>query len=277
MISRDGRLRGKTSDALLPLNCDQVMPTNKLIEPSPAEAGTRATQSSLVYECLRSDILHGVLEPDRRLQTEAMCKRYGVSASPLREALSRLFAEGLVSRHDQRGFSVAPLRWNELQILIRTRLQIESLALRESIENRSREWEEQLALILHRLSRTPRSLSSEGFHSNPAWESLHSAFHRSLLACCPSRWLRAYSEDLSESFYRFRIVAAGQSYGRRDPHAEHTAIFQMAIDGRADEAVALLAEHYHHTSTLVTQLAEQLNGAMGNERAALESAAAVEP
>lgn len=239
------------------------MALKPLVDVLPAASAGRATQSSLVYDCLRSDILHGVLEPGCRLRIEAICARYGVGASPLREALSRLSAESLVLRSDQRGFSVAPLRWDELPTLMRSRLQIESLALRDSIEQRDREWEEQLALVLHRLTRTPRSLSTTGFEANPDWESLHSAFHRILLARCPSRWIRDFAEELSQTFYRYRVVAAGHSYGRRDPHAEHAAIFQAAIDGRADDAVALLSEHYTHTSTLVAQLAKQHQDAQG--------------
>ena len=61
-------------------------------------------------------------------------------------------------RTDLRGFSVAPLNWDELPILTRNRLQLESMALRESIERRDVALEDELVLILHRLSRTPRSL-----------------------------------------------------------------------------------------------------------------------
>jgi GntR family transcriptional regulator, carbon starvation induced regulator len=69
--------------------------------------------------------------------------------------------------------------------------------------------------------------------------------------------LRQFSDDMSRAFFRFRVVVAKQSYGRRDRHAEHVAIFQAAIDGRADDAVALLAEHHAHTSSLVTRLVQQ--------------------
>jgi DNA-binding transcriptional MocR family regulator len=120
-----------------------------------------ATRASAVYEQLRSDIAHGVLEPGSKLRVEAMCDRYGVGASPLREAMNRLSAEGLVERNDLRGFSVAPLHWDELPILSQNRIQLESIALRESIERRDAPMEDQLVLLVHRLSRTPRSLSAE--------------------------------------------------------------------------------------------------------------------
>lgn len=210
-----------------------------------------ATRASAVYEHLRSDIAHGELEPGSKLRVEAMCTRYGVGASPMREALSRLSSEGLVVRTDLRGFSVAPLNWDELPTLTHNRIQLESLVLRESIEHRDQAMEDELVLLVHRLARTPRSLSAEQFQPNPAWETLHTAFHRALLSRCPSRWMRAFCDNLADEAYRFRQVAAGQSFSSRNEHAEHTAIFEAVIEGRSEDAVRLLTEHYSKTSSVL--------------------------
>lgn len=217
-----------------------------------------ATRASAAYEQLRSDIVHGELEPDSKLRVEAMSSRYGVGASSIREALSRLSSEGLVVRTDLRGFSVAPLNWDELPILTRNRVQIEGIALRESIENRNQEMEDQLVLLVHRLSRTPRSLSTDHFVTNPAWESLHLEFHRALLSRCPSRWLRTFCDNLADEAYRFRQLAAGKTFTSRNEHAEHVAIFEATIEGRADDAVRLLAEHFTRTATVVESQAQAI-------------------
>ena len=219
-----------------------------------SERGVKSsTRATAVYEQLRADIAHGLLEPGSKLRVEAMCARYEVGASPLREALSRLSSEGLVLRTDLRGFSVAPLNWDELPILTRNRLQLESIALRESIERRDVALEDELVLILHRLSRTPRSLSADHYVSNPVWETLHQGFHRTLISRCPSRWLRAFCETLAEESYRFRQVAADKSHTKRNEHAEHAAIFEALIEGRSDDAVNALAAHYKLTSDIVAQ------------------------
>ena len=160
-----------------------------------------------------------------------------------------------VDRNDQRGFAVAALKWDELPILARNRVQLEGLALRESIAGRDPAWEEQLALLVHRLSRTPRSLSALVYEPNLAWEALHREFHRGLLARCPSRWLRGFCDSLADEAYRFRQVAAGLTFSSRNEHAEHLAIFQAAIEGRADEAERLLAEHYTRTADHVARQA----------------------
>ncbi len=217
-----------------------------------------STRASAVYEQLRSDIAHGVLEPGSKLRVEAMCSRYEVGASPVREALSRLSSEGLVCRTDLRGFSVAPLNWDELPILTQNRVQLEGIALRQSIENRDTAYEDALVLLVHRLSRTPRSLSEEHYVTNPAWESLHLEFHRALLSRCPSRWLRTFCDTLADEAYRFRQLAAGKTFSSRNEHAEHVAIFEAAIEGRSDDAIRLLGEHYTRTTNVVASQAREL-------------------
>jgi GntR family transcriptional regulator, carbon starvation induced regulator len=223
----------------------------------PSDGVAAITRATSVYGQLRTDIAHGALAPGSKLRIEAMSQRYGVGASPLREALSRLSAEGLVDRTDQRGFSVAVLNWDELPILTSDRVRLETMALRESIAARDPEWEDQLVLLVHRLSRTPRSLSDAHYQVNPAWEALHRDFHRALLARCPSRWLRGFCDALAEEAYRFRQVAAGKSFTKRNEHAEHVAIFEAAIAGQADEAAHLLADHYMRTSALMATQARK--------------------
>ena len=210
-----------------------------------------ATRASAVYEMLRSDISHGRLEPGSKLRVEAMCTRYGVGASPLREALSRLSSEGLVDRTDLRGFSVAPLHWDELPILTRNRVQLESMALRESIDHRDAAMEDELVPLVHRLSRTPRSLSQDSYVANPTWEAVHREFHRALLSRCPSRWMRSFCDSLAEESYRFRQVAAGKTFTSRDEHAEHLAIFDAVIEGRTEDALRALETHYMKTASVV--------------------------
>jgi GntR family transcriptional regulator, carbon starvation induced regulator len=219
---------------------------------------TGTTRASAVYDALRADILHGDLKPDEKLKVDAVGTRYGVGASPVREALNRLSAEGLVTRSDQRGFSVAALLWDDLTVLTNTRCQVEAIALSESITARNQDWEDGLALLVHRLSRTPRSLATNHYVPNPEWEALHRQFHEQLLANCPSRWLRDFCAALSTEAYRYRQLAASRNFSRRNAHTEHVGLFHAAIEGRTVEAVELLLAHYRRTSKSVSENAERL-------------------
>ena len=67
------------------------------------------TLGGIALDVLRADILRCRLRPDTRLRLEELRERYGMSISPLREALMRLQSEGLVTLEENKGFRVSPV------------------------------------------------------------------------------------------------------------------------------------------------------------------------
>lgn len=226
----------------------------------PETDGAKSTLASTVYGRLRHDLIHGVIEPDTKLRVEWVVKTYGAGASPVREALNRLASEGLLGRHDQRGFFVMPVSADELEELTRTRCWLEELALRETLANRTPEWEEELVVSLHRLSRTPRYLADDPAATNPEWERLHRAFHRALIGECRSRWLLGFCDQLADQAHRYRQIARTGPRARRDELSEHRAIADRAIAGDVDGAVAALVQHYRLTSEISLRQLESRSG-----------------
>jgi DNA-binding GntR family transcriptional regulator len=200
---------------------------------------------------LRTALLDGTMEPGSKLAIEALADRYATSPTPLREALNRLVSEGLVDRREQRGFVVPPISAADLEEITRTRIWLEEVALRESIAAHTTAWEEALVLAHHRLSRTPRSLSEKRFEDNPAWEPLHRAFHRALIAGCGSRWLLAFCDQLADQHHRYRRLSAPRAFAKRGVKTEHQQLMEAAIEGRADDAVALLRAHFERTAKII--------------------------
>jgi len=178
---------------------------------------------------------------------------YETGQTPLREALNRLTADGLVECREQRGFYVTDISRNELVELTKTRCWVESLALRESMAVSSSHWEEMLLLAQHRLSRTPRSLNTDRFEDNPEWERLHRAFHRTLIGNCGSQSLMAFCGQLADQLYRYRRLSIQKAFPSRHVADEHQAITSAVLSGRADDAVALLAAHYQQTAEVILQ------------------------
>jgi DNA-binding GntR family transcriptional regulator len=210
-----------------------------------------ATRATSLYDQLRADLLGGELEPGVKLAIEALAERYETSATPLREALNRLVSDGLVERREQRGFVVAAISADDLAEITKTRCWLEEIALRESIAAHSTAWEEALVLAHHRLARTPRSLSDSRFEDNPDWEPLHRAFHRALIAGCGSRWLLGFCEQLADQHHRYRRLSAPRAFAKRGVKSEHQQLMEAAIEGRADDAVALLRAHFERTAKII--------------------------
>lgn len=209
------------------------------------------TLATSIYGRLRRDILRGVFRPGERLRLDALCDRYEIGATPLREALNRLSAEELVNREEQRGFRVAPVSLSDLAELTKTLCWITELALRESIRNGDAGWEEAVVLAAHRLSRVPRE-GEEGYTSfNPEWEERHRAFHLALIGACGSRWLIDFYAMLMDRNTRYRYLAFADGSEPRDVEAEHQAIIDAVLSRDADRAVAAANAHLRRTTDSV--------------------------
>lgn len=219
-------------------------------DPSARGGAGKATAATTAFAAIRQDILDGSLPPGQRLKIDTLCQRFSASINPVREALNRLSAEGLVVLEDQRGFSVAPVSLEDWREVVRARCMIEACALREAIAHRTDAWEEGIVLALHWLTRTPRFLD-ETRTANPDWELRHHAFHNALLVTCNSRIVLEVCDDLRDRSDRYRRIASLSPEARTTYPAEHQEIAEATLAGRADQAVELLTEHYRRTLRVV--------------------------
>jgi DNA-binding GntR family transcriptional regulator len=92
------------------------------------------TLASIATQKLRLALAAGTFRPGERLRMASLCRFLEAGSSPVREALNRLAAEGLIDQHDQRGFWVPPVSLADLEELTRTRRWINEVALREAIK-----------------------------------------------------------------------------------------------------------------------------------------------
>jgi len=217
-------------------------------------AGTDApkTVSEKVYRVLRSDIVWGNLKPGAPLRSDELRDKYEVGISPLREALSRLATERLVTSAGQRGFRVAPINEATVIDISETRLIIECAALKRSIERGGVDWETRIVAAHHALSRVsiPASQGPEA----ETWTTRHREFHISLLSACDSEWLMYLAALLFDQAERFRIVRAlkVKSTGtERDAAKEHQAIVEAVLERDVARAEKELRTHYQTTTDFV--------------------------
>ena len=210
------------------------------------------------YERLRADIIAGRFAPGSRLRVEHLRADYAVGAGTLREALGLLVSDALVVSRDQRGFWVAAMSLTDFRDITETRVLLETSALRQSIANKTESWEGDLSSAFHRLSRAEERLHAPTL--DPAtindWEDSNRRFHQVLLARCDSRWTLHFLAILYRQAERYRRISLTHRPMGRNVHAEHRAIFTAAIDGDADTASAVTADHIRTTYRALVDYAE---------------------
>ena len=160
--------------------------------------------AELAYRELRRAIVRCEYIPDERLRVEDLGKRFEISNTPIREALSRLAEQGFVRSIDNRGFRVAPLTVQGISDLTRVRLMIESEALRDAIENGGDVWEANMVASSHALSLVEQRLGDTQVALDNHWTERHRSFHLAVYSGCDSPLLKIMVEQLFDSAERYR-------------------------------------------------------------------------
>ena len=204
-----------------------------------------ATLSTALVARLRDAIMRGELLPGSKLNLDRLRAAFGVSLSPLREALCRLENDGLVALIDQRGYRVTPVSADNLTEIIRLRIELEGLAIKEAIEHGDVTWEGRILAALHQLSRCKRGARSAA--EQDAWETAHRAFHAELISACRMPLLRQFCATLHDQSDRYRRIFLKKNAPDRNVPAEHTALAQAMIERRTRDATRILREHIERT------------------------------
>ena len=220
---------------------------------STAENSGISTRASSVYDRLQHDILTGQLQPGLKLRLKDLIEKYQTGNSPLREALSRLSAKGMVVREENRGFRVSPAHTAELTELTRTRCWLEEIALRESIANGDTEWEERIVLAFHWLARAARQEDAGSRHTSLEWEAHHQDFHLALISACNSNILMDFCAELAKRSFRYRNLAEVVEYRDRHELEEHRELQDAVLNRDAEKSVELLKHHYTVTSEILLE------------------------
>jgi GntR family transcriptional regulator, carbon starvation induced regulator len=213
------------------------------------------TIAESIYQRLRQDILWGRFAPGSPLRSDVLRARYDVGISPLREALTRLASERLVTSVGQRGFRVAPLTAYDVEDTLITRLVLERDALTRSIENGDIAWETAVVGAFHALSRNP--IPKEPGPATEGWAICHRQFHMALLSACGSRWqmeLAGLLFDQAERHRMLRVKYGPQQKLKRDTVREHKQIFDAALSRDVKAAVTALQKHYETTAKQVVSV-----------------------
>ncbi|SDM07319.1 transcriptional regulator, GntR family [Franzmannia pantelleriensis] len=197
-----------------------------------------ATTASRVFDAMRHDLVNGRFAAGEKVAINGLKEQYQVGLSPLREALNRLAAYGLLVQENQRGFRVPRLDRHELDDVAGMRRELEGMALERAILKGDAEWESELLAAAHRLKRADLSPTQVD-----EWERLHARFHSTLVAPCGSVWLLRFIDQLHDQFDRYRRMAPGVPAVRKILDEQHGQLVELALERDVKAARALLEDH----------------------------------
>lgn len=194
-----------------------------------------------IYRRLRHDIVFGNLKPGQRLRLEGLRAQYGSSVTTLREALSKLASEGLVTAEGLRGFQVTQVSARNLHEIAGLRLLLESHAMTLSFATGDMEWEGRLVSAHHKLARTEEKLLAGDFSCILEWKQYDSEFHTALIANCRSDELMLAHKAAFDKYLRYQMVAL--NFRGKIASEEHSGLLQAALNRNANRAIEILRVH----------------------------------
>jgi DNA-binding GntR family transcriptional regulator len=206
-------------------------------------AGRRLTErqplTDDVHDVLVDMLMNHTLGPGVRLNIDAVARTLGVSPTPVREALARIEATGLVHKAPRRrGYTVAPLvTLDELRSLIDFRLLIEPVAAAAAAERASSE--EAAALLAFARS------GGVGDDDDPAVNRLDmiydATFHDMVAELAGNPWLRQSLAHLRSHLHMYRLYY--HAHQAAATSSEHAAIADAIGNRDPDGAAAAMRGH----------------------------------
>ena len=209
--------------------------------------------ADLAYERIRGYVLGGDVAPGARLGQVELAERFGISRTPVREALRRLAGEGLVNLHSNRGFRVADLGLDAVLRRMEVRSIVEPGIARLAAQRRTDE-------DLQRLEETIANEESArgGVAAHDASRDFHIALARA-----------SGNDELARVLGSLWLVEVGRRLLSRrtaDPNwlhedvREHREILTAVSEKRASDAERLMADHIgravHHWEPLGSGVAK---------------------
>jgi len=234
---------------------------------------TKADEIALVLE---EAIVSGELEPGQVLRQEELSERFDVSRTPVREALRRLAALGLVSFIPNRGVRVRTITMEELREAFLVRAELESLATEIAAPRFTEAELRELELAEDAFSKATQALRARPREGEDRWRLTHEwvnanhGFHDVIYRVAEAPHIERLAKGARRSFSGHAVWAPGGSetdalYERNDN--EHRAIIAALRAGNPAGARALAREHVLHSFELLVHVLEQFGNGDRRRRA----------
>lgn len=197
--------------------------------------------SEKVYKTLKKQIINERLRPGERLIDNELASRFGVSRTPIREALTKLSNEGLIEILPRRGIYVKRLDKKDIKEIYQIRRVLEGLATREATPIID---EEQLKKLYSLFEKAKRSLNSDDWKSCMEFDI---ELHSTILSNCQNDRLIGIVHNLNTLIHAFRVRLARDRERATQALKEHEAILEAVKARDVERAEKAMMEHIERT------------------------------
>lgn len=201
-----------------------------------ADSNGHRRLSETAYQSLRRAISSGRYRPGDRLLEGAIAASLGISRTPLREAMQRLEAEGILTAAPRRGLVVTEIERNEIPLMYAVREVLEGLAGRMAAQHASSAEIDAMRELLDRQNRASKQDAA-------SIAALNKAFRDLVHQATRNRFLISALETLEVPVAALPSPAFATSGHGASAHRDHVALLKAIERRDADRAAELSAAH----------------------------------
>jgi len=196
-----------------------------------------ARNSEIVYRDLRGGIINVTLAPGTPLVEKEITERYGISRTPVREAILRLAEEQLVDVFPKSGTFVARIPVADLREAIVARRALEEVCVRAATARATKSQLMELRAVIQREQELAEAGDEQAFHD------ADNAFHAGIASAGGYPGIWTMIEKIRVQVERYRRLTLPQKGRMRLVVTEHAAVLDAIEHGDADAAVAAMDNH----------------------------------
>lgn len=202
----------------------------------------KQTLAEQIYSILREDILSQKIKRGEKLTLKVLQERFQVSSTPVREALTRLVQDQLITYYSNVGVRVIDPSPEDIRQIYTFMGDLDALAIRYASEYPDQE--KILSAVSDILSSSREALNEQNFS---LWNQYSDQFHLIFYDFCRNRHLKDSAEQL-----RSRLTIFSRQYSRNlsaeEPiQTEHEAIFHAYEKREVENATTLMRQHLQHS------------------------------
>jgi DNA-binding GntR family transcriptional regulator len=206
------------------------------------------TRSARAYHQIREMIFDGTISAGTMLVEARLVRQLGMSRTPVREALHRLEAEGLLSALPRGGFTVVAVGDEDLRNLYMIRACLEGLAAATAATKLNRVDIARLEDLYDEMGVAVEAGQDEELAR------LNREFHRAVAIASGNVHLREILDNVKGVFERFRATAVANPARRAEAHAEHGELIEALKRRDAERARSIAEQHVHRALKQGTDL-----------------------
>lgn len=215
------------------------------------------TLVDMAYKAIKQDITLNTLKPGQKIILRDLCERYGISETPIKQALNRLLMEGLIESAPRKSMMVKRIRLEEIDELLEIRYMMETFYADKVLQTlkRNPEVRERFTKIIEEHSKVVENIKDlDDYYRH---FSLDQEFHKIYIECSGNKKVIQMYNSLETHIYMHYVYWKQSKERMKAGYKEHKAIYDALMTFDQEKVLEMVKKHIYNAKEDIHQIWEK--------------------